>query len=252
MEPKAMQPWVDLQYTLLKHAYPQSPDLLSEQSYAGKSKLTLLGDELTSKLQGKTVIDFGCGKGNEAIEIAQRGAAHVIGLDIREDFLAIAEQKATLAGVADRCTFATATREQADVITSIDAFEHFSDPAAILRIMHNLLVPGGEVLFSFGPTWLHPLGGHLFSVFPWAHVVLSEQALVKWRSDFKTDGATCFADVAGGLNQMMISRFEHLVTEAGFQLDCLDCVPINKLKPLHNRLTREFTTALCRGRLRKL
>jgi len=32
--------------------------------------------------------------------------------------------------------------------------------------------------------------------------------LIRWRSDFKTDGVTCFSDVAGGLDQITIRRFE--------------------------------------------
>ena len=178
-----MQPMADLEYWMLKKAYPRSPDLLNEEVYEGKSKLTLLGDELIKKLQGRTVVDFGCGKGSEAVEMARRGAARVIGIDIREDFLETARRTAEAAGVSDRCTFATTTSEPVEVITTIDAFEHFSEPEKILALMGSLLGPGGEVIFSFGPTWYHPLGGHLFSVFPWAHVVMTEKALVRWRGD---------------------------------------------------------------------
>ena len=64
-----------------------------------------------------------------------------------------------------------------DAIVSIDAFEHFSNPASALKTMHAMLNPGGRVYVSFGPTWYHPLGGHLFSVFPWAHLLFSETAL---------------------------------------------------------------------------
>ncbi len=246
-----MQTLADLQYWMLKKAYPRSPDLLTEQVYEGKSKLSLLGEELTKKLQGKTVIDFGCGKGNEAIEMVRRGAARVIGLDIREDHLEIARRSAEAAGVSDRCVFATSTTEPVEMITTIDAFEHFGEPEKILALMGSLLGPGGELIFSFGPTWYHPLGGHLFSVFPWAHVVCTEAALVRWRSDFRSDGATRFGEVTGGLNQMTIGRFERLVTGSGFRLESLECVPIGKLKPVHNRMTREFTTALVRGRMVK-
>jgi hypothetical protein len=38
---------------------------------------------------------------------------------------------------------------------------------SILSIVDKLLRPEGEVLISFGPTWYHPLGGDLFSAFPW-------------------------------------------------------------------------------------
>jgi hypothetical protein len=133
----------------------------------------------------------------------------------------------------------------------MDAFEHFADPAEILRIMDALLKPSGEVLAAFGPTWYHPLGGHLFSVFPWAHLLFSEKALIRWRSTFKTDGATRFSEVAGGLNQMTVAKFKALVADSPLKFASLELVPIKKVRPLHNRLTREFTTAIVRCRLVK-
>jgi SAM-dependent methyltransferase len=136
-------------------------------------------------------------------------------------------------------------------VVSLDAFEHFADPEAILQSMSTLLRPAGEVLVSFGPTWYHPLGGHLFSVFPWAHLIFSEQALIRWRSTFKTDGATRFGEVAGGLNQMTIAKFEQLVAGSHLKFTDLEVVPIRKLRRFHNHLTREFTTAIVRCRLVK-
>src|ERR1019366_3298728 len=171
----------------------------------------LMGDEFFTKIAGKVVIDFGSGEGAEAVEMAGRGAKRVIGIDIREDVLQAARQRAGSTGVQNTCLFVSSTKELADIVVSLDAFEHFADPAGILRIMNTLLQPTGEVLVSFGPTWYDPLGGHLFSVFPWAHLIFSEKALIRWRSTFETDGATRFSEVAGGLNQMTIAKFEELM-----------------------------------------
>jgi SAM-dependent methyltransferase len=135
------------------------------------------------------------------------------------------------------------------VVVTLDAFEHFADPAAILETMHTLLKPGGRVVASFGPTWYHPLGGHLFSMFPWAHLLFSETALIRWRANIRHDGATRFSEVEGGLNQMTIARFERLVSASQFRIEALDTVPIRALRPLHCRLTREFTTAIVRTTL---
>lgn len=241
-----------LQYKILKAISPGEPDTCSGAAYVGKSKLAiLLGEEFLQKIKGRAVIDFGCGEGADAVEIAQHGATHVMGVDIRENLLAIARQRALAAGVQLICEFGLAAKEPADIIVSLDSFEHFRDTAQVLSVMNSLLKPDGEVIASFGPTWFHPLGGHLFSVFPWAHLVFSEEALIRWRSDFKSDGATKFSEVAGGLNQMSIRKFERLVANSPFRLAELDLVPIRKLRPLHNRLTREFTTALVRCRLVK-
>lgn len=95
------------------------------------------------------------------------------------------------------------------------------DPARILRGMNTLLQPADEVLVSFGPTWYHPLGGRLFS------------------------------EVSGGLNQMTIAKFEELITGSPLRFASLELVPVKKLRRFHNRLTREFTTAIVRCRLVK-
>jgi len=242
----------NIQFQILKKISPGAPDSCSGSTYQGKSKLaTLMGDEIFSQIAGKVVIDFGCGEGADAVEMAQKGAKRVIGVDIQENSLQVARQRAASAGVEDKCSFVASTNERADVVVSLDAFEHFGDPAAILRSMNALLQPAGEVRVSFGPTWYHPLGGHLFSVFPWAHLLFSEKALIRWRSTFKTDGATRFGEVAGGLNQMTIARFEKLVAASPLRSASLELVPIKKLQPLHNHLTREFTTAIVRCRLLK-
>ena len=162
--------------------------------------------------------------------MARKGAKRVIGIDIREDVLQAARQRAVSAGVQNTCLFVSSTKELADIVVSLDAFEHFADPAGILRIMNTLLQPTGEVVVSFGPTWYHPLGGHLFSVFPWAHLIFSEKALIRWRSTFKTDGATRFSEVAGGLNQMTIAKFEELIADSPFRFASLELVPVKKLR----------------------
>jgi SAM-dependent methyltransferase len=240
----------NIQYRILKRISPGAPDCCSGGIYEGKSKLAvLMGDVFFPKIAGKVVIDFGCGEGADAVEMAGRGAKRVIGIDIREDVLQAARQKAVSACVQNTCLFVSSTTEIADIVVSVDAFEHFADPAGILRIMSSLLQPAGEVLISFGPTWHHPLGGHLFSVFPWAHLIFSEKALIRWRSTFKTDGATRFSEVAGGLNQMTISKFEELIAGSPLQFAGLELVPIKKLRHFHNRFTREFTTAVVRCRL---
>jgi SAM-dependent methyltransferase len=240
----------NLQFHLLTTISPRPPTGCSGAAYVGKSKLRVLfGPDFFSRLDGKVVIDFGCGDGHDSIEIANSGTSRVIGVDIREQLLERARNHAEAAGLSHRCRFTTAPCEEADVIVSVDAFEHFADPATILHTMRTFVRPGGEALICFGPTWYHPLGGHLFSVFPWAHLVFSERALLRWRATFKTDGAKRFGEVAGGLNQMTIARFEELVHESAWQFADCELVPIRKLRLLHTTFTREWTTAVVRCRL---
>ena len=219
-------------------------------AYREKSKLdVLLGPEFIRAISGKSVLDFGCGTGAEAVEMAQRGASRVIGVDIDEGNLSAARALAGHRGVSDICSFTAGTTKRADVIVSIDAFEHFSDPAGILKMMHGLLEPDGCVYAAFGPTWYHPLGGHTLSVFPWAHLVFTERALLRWRNSFGKDQRTRLRFSDEGLNQMTIRRFERLVEQSPFQFAELELIPVRKLRWVANHFTREATTAVVRCKL---
>jgi SAM-dependent methyltransferase len=222
------------------------PDVAT--AYLKKSKLeTLFGPSIWEAVRDRDVLDFGCGPGAEAVEVAERGARRVIGLDLRQKWLQAATALAQARGVADKCFFGTDWAEPVDLILSVDSFEHFSDPAAILVKMRSLLKPTGCVMASFGPTWYHPLGGHIYSVFPYAHLVFSESALVRWRSLYKTDGARTIEQ--SGLNRITIRRFENLVANSPFKFAEFEAVPIRRLRPIASRLTREMTTAVVRCKL---
>lgn len=241
-----------LEYKLLRRISPRGArgGCRPSAAYRGRSKLqTLFGKKIWAEVADKTVIDFGCGDGTAAIEMAQRGAKRVTGIDIQENLLIAARWNAERAGVSDRCKFSRWPHGKADVVLSVDAFEHYQDPAAVLHQMRRLVSPGGQLWISFGPPWLHPRGGHLFSVFPWAHLLFSEAALIRWRSDFTSDGAKAFSEVAGGLNRMTIRRFERLIAATDFHVAEFTTVPIRIARALHSRLTRELLTSVVRCRL---
>jgi len=221
-------------------------DVEAPPGYEGKGKLeALIGPAIWDQIVDKIVLDFGCGHGREAIVLARHGARRVIGVDVQEKQLAIARVLQAAAGVSN-CTFVHQFDSKADVILSIDSFEHFGHPDEILKEMSRLLKPDGKVIVSFGPPWYHPKGGH-FPLFAWAHLLLTEKSLLKWRAKFKTDGAKRFHEIAGGLNQMSIRKFERLVANSPLRFETFETVPIRAVRRLHRGLTREFFTSVVRG-----
>lgn len=56
-------------------------------------------------IEGKRVIDIGCGPGHFSIALARRGAGYVCGLDFAEGMINIARANAKEAGVGDVCDF---------------------------------------------------------------------------------------------------------------------------------------------------
>jgi SAM-dependent methyltransferase len=242
----------NLGYRVLRSFPPPSTwrTRLSVTSAPAPGKLeSYWGPSVWEEVAGRVVIDFGCRTGADAIAMAARGARHAVGIDIVPAALEAARAAADRAGVGDRCTFTTFTDTRADRIVCIDAFEHFADPAGVLETMAGLLRPGGAVLATFGPPWLHPYGGHSFSVFPWAHLLFTERALCRWRADYRDDGARRFGEVEGGLNRMTVGRFRRLVAKSPLRFASFETVPIRAARLLHNRLTREFLTSMVRCRL---
>ena len=235
-----------LGYELLSRIAPREETRrrLDGSAYANKSKLqTLLGPRFFDEIRGKTVIDFGCGTGAESVEMAERGARRVIGVDIRESFLAAARERAAAAGVDDRCSFMTSPDQPADVVVSLDSFEHFADVGEILRVMDSYLAPDGRVVASFGPTWYHPLGGHIFSVFPWAHLLFTEAALLRWRRRLRPQ-QTARSITDCGLNKITLRRFEQTVAASPFRFERYEPRPIRGYSALKAPVLREFGTAV--------
>ena len=219
-------------------------------AYQNKSKLEcLLGPTIWDDVRDKTVVDFGCGEGYEVVELAQHGVRKAIGVEPWPKWIASAKERIVAEGVADRCEILERwdeSRPKVDVIFSLDSFEHYEDPAAILELMHRMLNPGGCVLVAFGPPWFHPYGGHLFSVFPWAHLVFSENAMVTWRTGLPgKEPRTSLLDA--GINQMTVSRFERLVANSPFGFRSFEAVPIRRKR--WPSWSREFTTSIVRCRL---
>lgn len=227
-----------LQYSLLCKFWPLEP---VKDVPGGAAKLTNYLNPFLQGLQGLDVLDFGCGDGSESMALAPT-ARSVFGLDINAGAIGIASQRLAQTSLSN-VTFGTSLPpgRTFDAICSLDAFEHFSDPAGIVRQMATVLRPGGKILASFGPTWYHPRGGHLFSVFPWAHLVLSERALVRWRNHFRDNKA---AHMREGMNAWTIGRFERMARASGLAVESFHCIPIRPLRAVHCQLTREITTSV--------
>ncbi|BFM48863.1 bifunctional 2-polyprenyl-6-hydroxyphenol methylase/3-demethylubiquinol 3-O-methyltransferase UbiG [Marinomonas sp. THO17] len=104
-------------------------------------------------LDGKKVIDIGCGGGILSEAMAKEGA-QVKGIDMGEAPLAVAKlhlEESKLDIDYERITAEDiAAREagQYDVVTCLEMLEHVPDPASVIRACMTLVKPGGHVFFS--------------------------------------------------------------------------------------------------------
>ena len=104
-------------------------------------------------LNGKKVLDVGCGGGILAESIAQSGA-DTCGIDLSEKALKVAELHALEVGAKLRYrsiaveALAEEEPEQYDVVTCMEMLEHVPDPASVVRACAKLCKPGGTLFFS--------------------------------------------------------------------------------------------------------
>jgi 2-polyprenyl-6-hydroxyphenyl methylase/3-demethylubiquinone-9 3-methyltransferase len=104
-------------------------------------------------LDGKRVVDVGCGGGILAEAMAQRGA-RVTGIDLSEKSLRVAELHRLESGAAvayERAMaeeFAAAHPGEFDVVTCMELLEHVPQPSSVVAACARLVKPGGQVFFS--------------------------------------------------------------------------------------------------------
>jgi len=177
------------------------------------------------RVPDQSVLDVGCGSGAMCVELAQRGAARVVGVDIqplgwaREN---LDRRYPHLSGRVELISTDGSLRELSDerfdLVISKDSFEHYRDPEAFVAVMAGLLAPGGRLAIGFGPLWMGPTGGHIgyMTWLPWAHLIFHESVIMDVRRRFRPDEpAQRFEDVRGGLNRMTLSRFRRIMQQSG-------------------------------------
>ena len=106
-------------------------------------------------LQEKNVLDVGCGGGILSESMALRGADSVLGIDMAEKSLAVAQlhaEQTQLSNISYRCIsvedLANEMPQAFDVVTCMEMLEHVPDPASIIRSCAKLVKPNGKVFFS--------------------------------------------------------------------------------------------------------
>ena len=164
-------------------------------------------------IRNKRVLDYGCGDGFQSVAMAREGAAAVMGVDISPQRL---EHGKRLAGDAANVSFGTRAQGCFDVAISLNSFEHFPEPERDLQALADSIVPGGQILITFGSPWLSPYGSHMnfFTTFPWVNIVFSEKTVFRVRSLYRNDGSTSYVP---DMNKMTVRRFERIIAASGLK-----------------------------------
>ena len=184
------------------------------------------------RVEGLSVLDYGCGLGQTCAALAKRGARRVLGVEIQDVTDARTYIDRVHPEVSERIEFrqiAAAEElgdERFDVVLSKNTFEHVADPAGYVADMTSLLAPGGQLVIGFGPFWKSPYGGHLdfMTKLPWSHLIFPEAVILRERKRYRpNEDPSRFEEVTGGLNRMRPVTFDAIMRNAG-------------LRPIHYRI----------------
>lgn len=106
-----------------------------------------------AELDGKRVVDVGCGGGILTEGLAKNGA-DALGIDLSEELIDIADLHGLESGISAKYqkisaeALAEEQPESFDHVTCMEMLEHVPDPGSIISSCAKMVKPGGMVFFS--------------------------------------------------------------------------------------------------------
>jgi len=104
-------------------------------------------------IEGKRVLDVGCGPGHYSVRLAAMGAAAVVGVDFSSSMLELARRYAEQQGVGERCRFIEAdimdyeSEQPFDYTVVMGVMDYIPEPEPFIR--HLLALTRSQLFLSF-------------------------------------------------------------------------------------------------------
>jgi 2-polyprenyl-3-methyl-5-hydroxy-6-metoxy-1,4-benzoquinol methylase len=111
----------------------------------------------------RTFLDVGCGNGLYSLELARRGGARVVGIDISEVMIALCKQSSEKENLDSKCEFmqtdllAYDPESPFDISFGIGLFDYISDPLPVLKKMRKVTTDRAIMAFPRFWTWRAPI-----------------------------------------------------------------------------------------------
>jgi SAM-dependent methyltransferase len=174
------------------------------------------------------VLDLGCGQGVVTVNLAQRGAREVVGLDVDADAISFAGSYVPDAYPAftGKVRFVChdiadlAGSESFDFVFSKDAFEHILDLKGVVGHIQRLLKPGGRLILGTSPLNYSVFGDHdlVGQRIPWL-TAIPEPLLFRFAA--WKNGTQWRRAADAGLNKMTPKQFRSLFSSSSWRIEMI-------------------------------
>ena len=147
-------------YTHRKSKFSNTLDQIFRKDMYQRFQFTMANCE---PIKGRTFLDVGCGNALYSLELARKGAAKVVGIDISEVMIGLCKQSSDAENLSDRCTFIQTDlieykpESKFDVSFGIGLFDYIRDPLPVLRKMREVSTDKAIMAFPRLYTWRAPV-----------------------------------------------------------------------------------------------
>lgn len=125
-----------------------------------RMKLTL---EACQPIEGKSVLDVGCGTGRFCFPLVEMGAGKAVGVDFADAMIDEANEMAAEKKLADHCHFECAdimefqADEPFDYVIAVGLFDYVKDARHLMQKLRTLTKGKAVMTFPRADTWRAPL-----------------------------------------------------------------------------------------------
>jgi SAM-dependent methyltransferase len=179
---------------------------------------------------GKMVMDLGCGQGAMCVDIAQAGAAKVVGIDTDDRRINFARENLAenYAQLADSIEFQEIWLKDYpdepvfDYVVSKNTFEHVFGLPEVLQDVKTRLKVGGRLYSGYGPLYRAPYGDHkVVNVNkmwnPWGHLLKSDAEIIR---EYNARGTKHQIETVDdlGMNRLTYKEHHRILHESGMKV----------------------------------